>query len=44
MTVVEKIESLKEQMDEISNEYCDDCQEYCCDQCTVPYKEDNNAD
>jgi len=38
MTVTEKIESLKEQIAEISNEYCDGCQEYCCDQCTESWK------
>ena len=40
MTVAEKIESLKEQIAEISNEYCDGCQEYYCDQCTESWEEE----
>lgn len=33
MTVAEKISALDEEREELEERYCENCQEWCCDNC-----------
>lgn len=39
MKVIDKIDNLKKQIDEITDWYCDNCQEWDCSFCPYDYKD-----
>lgn len=43
MRVVDKIEKLKEEIEKLTEKYCEQCQEFTCDYCWARIEGDENV-